>query len=134
MSKTLKTIITVACLAAAAVANAKAPDEEYSNGILLCDAGSSFARFGAVMGDSSETLAQKLSDAGCINHLDHKSKGVVASTAKGVRFERVAADIKSRLVRIVGADGSVIGYAEYRGYMYPPAQRAAVDAIFAAAK
>lgn len=147
MSKSMKTIATIVAIVAAGVVNATPAHEtlvevtarpqpagvlnpeKYANGILLCNAGASFARFGAVLGGTFDALSQTLGSVGCISHLDHKSKDVVATSDKGARFERVAADIKSHLVRIATSDGKVLGYAEYCGYMYPPAQRAAVDAI-----
>lgn len=132
MSKSLKTIIAATlaatCMAAASAASAAGSEySEYSNGVLLCGTTNAFARFNATMGQDFDGLARVLGQGGCINYLDHKGM-VVAKTSRGMRFERAGSVVKSRLVRIVDADGTTLGYAQYRGYMYPaPAASAAQD-------
>ena len=126
----LKFNTILVAIAATLSANAFAAKAEatYDRAVLMCDAGASFVRFAPAMAESTDLFLSSMGDVGCIVGLNPASAEVVAMTDKGVRFERVSQQSK-RLVRVVAATGAVQGYAVYRGYMYPPQERAAVDVV-----
>lgn len=119
MSNFSKTITTLALIALTGIASAaQADDNDKTQSVLTCstDYRHVMSAFKPSAGMTDAQLQTFFASAGCVDHPVHP--GVAGAFKNGGRYEPVSA-MATRLMRLVDADGHVVGDAVYRYTLYP---------------